>query len=171
MEVKQFLKKYAHLHCCTWFSDLHLLYVLVLDCLAVGYRNTRELAWRHFFKETTRDQFNNERVFYFEADYAIPHIMFVYDIFICLAVLVGLIITCACCGLKKSWYYVLLGPFSCVVVHYSYWLHTRPHHASAILIFMQFLFLYLLWHTELRITTLFTALESVKDQLMKVLVR
>ncbi len=99
----------------------------------MGYRNTRELG-DIFFRETTRDQFNNESVFYFEADYAIPRIMFVYDIFICLAVLVGL--TCACCGLKKSWYYVLLEPFSCVVVH-SYhiligYIHA-PHYASAIL--------------------------------------
>ncbi len=43
MEAKHFLKKYAHLYRCAWFSDLHL-YVLVLDCLAVGYRNTRELG-------------------------------------------------------------------------------------------------------------------------------
>ncbi len=90
METKHFLKKYAHLHCCTWFSDLHLLYVLVLDCLAVGYRNTRELG----DISSRKQHVISLSVFYFEADYTIPHIMFVYDIFICLAVLVGL--TCAC---------------------------------------------------------------------------
>ena len=127
--------KNLYIYIAVFGSLTFIVYVLVLDCLAVGYRNTRELG-DIFFKQTTRDQFNNESVFYFEAEYAIPHIMFAYDMFICLAVLFGL--TCVCCGLKKSWYYVLLGPCSCVVVH-SYhilvgYIHA-PHHASAILIF------------------------------------
>ena len=127
--------KNLYIYIAVFGSLTFIVYVLVLDCLAVGYRNTRELG-DIFFKQTTRDQFNNESVFYFEAEYAIPHIMFAYDMFICLAVLFGL--TCVGCGLKKSWYYVLLGPCSCVVVH-SYhilvgYIHA-PHHASAILIF------------------------------------
>ena len=111
-----------------------IVYVLVLDCLALDFRNERVISDIFFKKGSSNDYF-------FQVDYAIPHIMFAYDAIILFVVL--FVLSFAACG-YKSWYYVFFGPCCCIVIH-SYhiiigFIHT-PHHASGILIFYVVVFL------------------------------
>ena len=107
-----------------------IVYMLVLDCLAMGYRNEKVMA-DIFFVQRLSKNFTLP----FEAEYSIPHNMFAYDLTILVVVLI--LLSSACCGVKR-WYYVFLGPCSCIVVH-SYhiligFIHT-PYHALGILVF------------------------------------
>lgn len=108
-----------------------VIYVFVLDCLAVGYRNERvkEII---YFDPKEPSTLGVE----FQMEYSVPILMLIYDI------LILFIFTFAGClgrfGLRIKWYYLLLAPLACIVTH-SYhilisFIHT-PHHATSILIF------------------------------------
>ena len=110
-----------------------VIYVCVLDCIAVGYRQERvkELI---FFRTNTLSDSSLEDVFILE--YAIPILMLLYDAFS--LIIFSIVGICCRCGVFKSWFYILLAPLSCIVTH-SYhilvaFIHT-PHHATSILIF------------------------------------
>ncbi len=113
-----------------------VVYVIVLDIVAITYRNTK-VSSEIFFKPTQNESQYSNVLVAFKLEYSIPFLMFVYDFLIFAAMVVGMI--CKRCGVHKGkWYHIGIAPMSCIVVH-SYHILIgfiqTPHHAASILIF------------------------------------
>ncbi len=113
-----------------------VVYVIVLDIVAITYRNTKVFA-EIFFKPTQNESQYSNVLVAFKLEYSIPFLMFVYDFLIFAVMVVGMI--CKRCGVRKGkWYHIGIAPMSCIVVH-SYHILIgfiqTPHHAASILIF------------------------------------
>ena len=113
-----------------------VVYVIVLDIVAIIFRNTR-VSSEIFFKPTQNKSKYDSVLVAFELEYSIPFLMFVYDFLIFAAMVVGLL--CKRCGVRKGkWYHIGIAPMSCIVVH-SYHILIgfiqAPHHAASIFIF------------------------------------
>ena len=134
-------------------SFAFVIYVFVLDSIAVGYR--RHLVEEEIFynptpgKDTSRtaiDEASNDikdketrRNFLLrlQIEYAIPITILCYDLAV-LLFLVGYIVIIRCMPWAPKWHYILLGPLSCIAIH-SYhiilgFIH-NPEHAASIAVF------------------------------------
>ena len=112
-----------------------VVYVVVLDCFALGYRLT-QVKGEIFFNPNSRTEYDESRM-KFEIEFSIPIIMLIYDLLI--LALITIIPLCKVYHRSlNNWYYFYLGPFSCIIVH-SYHILVgfiqSPHHAFAVMIF------------------------------------
>ena len=112
-------------------SYLFLLYVIILDCVAIA---SRTMVDKEIFHSPSRKLDESEPL---RLEFGIPILLFVEDFIVSSTIVViGFIKICRC--KKLSWYFVLFGPAMCIVIH-SYhiligFIHS-PHHASSVLVF------------------------------------
>ena len=120
-------------------SVTFVVYVLVLDMIAVSYRHLRVVEKIFYipFSPTRNESDYGEALELFRLEYAIPILMLCYDIVIFIGMIVFLVYR-RCGAIPLKWYHVGFAPASCVVVHSFHiivaFIHT-PQHATSILIF------------------------------------
>ena len=113
-----------------------VVYVIVLDIVAIINRNTEVFA-EIFFKPNQNESKYGNVSLAFTLEYSIPSLMLAYDSLIFAATVLGMI--CKRCDVcKGKWYHIGIAPASCIVVH-SYHILIgfiqSPHHAASIFIF------------------------------------
>ena len=138
-------------------SYAFVMYVIVLDSIAVGFRYThvkKEIYYdpkshtdfHNKVKQVTTNNADNSSVNdlfqKLQIEYSIPTVMLVYD-----TIVILLLAFFPCffigkhrcnCPLFNKWHYILLGPISCIAIH-SYhiilgFIH-NPEHAASIAVF------------------------------------
>ena len=120
-------------------SIMFIFYVLILDCVAMGERESFPLG--SIFMTKKDAPYKHDA---FALEYIVPIFMFIYD-FIVMTLLIVFIFLKQCCNTFRvtHWYFVLLGPITCVVVHLYHiivsFIHT-PYHASSVFIFYAIVF-------------------------------
>ena len=122
------MRIYMTIICCYLFT----VYVFILDCFAAG---SRTMVDEEIFHNPSLNLTHDSVPLHLE--FGIPYVFLIEDLIVLIVISVGGIIKLFCFE-KLSWYFVLVGPAMCIVVH-SYhiligFIHT-PHHATSVLVF------------------------------------
>ena len=113
-------------------SYLFTVYVFILACLAAG---SRTMVDEEIFHNPSLNLIHDSVPLHLE--FGISYVLLIEDFIVLIVITFGGIVKLFCFE-KLSWYFVLLGPAMCIVIH-SYhiligFIHT-PHHATSVLVF------------------------------------
>ena len=124
-------------------SVAFVVYVLVLDSIALSYRHEKVTEKIFFIPEKRKDVNYGEAMEFFNLQYGVPILMLCYDLVI-FAGITAFLVYRRCGMIALKWYHVIVAPMACIVVH-SYHILVAfiqtPEHATSILIFYAILVL------------------------------